>query len=157
MDDPFKTPVGWMPIDNIASEVIVANLEAVGIRMGLWMAEEASYNDKWLNKDVTLGFFSCGNQMFAADFCYNAHFHPNFRGFYFNHPQLTNMLDDFSDTVDPDQQRAAMKEIQRFVHENVGYIPGFVGDFIYGVNANLEWEPSSDERVYLHNAEWRSR
>ena len=157
VDDPFKTPVGWMPIDNIASEVIVANLEAVGIRMGLWMAEEASYNDKWLNKDVTLGFFSCGNQMFAADFCYNAHFHPNFRGFYFNHPQLTNMLDDFSDTVDPDQQRAAMKEIQRFVHENVGYIPGFVGDFIYGVNANLEWEPSSDERVYLHNAEWRSR
>ncbi len=155
VDDPFKTSVGWLPIDNIASEVVVANLSAVGIKMGLWMAEETSYNDKWLNKDVTLGFMSCGNQMFAADFCYNAHFHPNFRGFYFNHPQLTRMLDDFSATVDPEKQKDAMNEIQKFVHDNVGYIPGFVGHFIYGVNANLKWEPSSDERVYLHQAEWR--
>ena len=155
VDDPFKTSVGWLPIDNIASEVIVANLEAVGIRMGLWMAEEASYDDKWLNKDVTLGFYSCGNQMFAADFCYSAHFHPNFRGFYYNDPELTELLDGFSATGDPEKQEIIMRGIQEFVHENVPYIPGFVGHFIYAVNSDLKWKPSSDERVYLHNAEWR--
>ena len=108
-----------------------------------------------MNKDVTLGFYSCGNQMFAADFCYSAHFHPNFRGFYYNNPELTELLDSFSATGEPQKQKEIMWNIQEFVHENVPYVTGFVGHFIYAVNSDLKWEPSSDERVYLHNAEWR--
>ena len=73
----------------------------------------------------------------------------------YNDPELTRMLDGFSAIGDPEKQETIMRGIQEFVHENVPYIPGFVGHFIYAVNSDLKWEPSSDERVYLHDAEWR--
>ena len=122
--------------------------------MDLWSAEQASYWDKWLNKDITLGWLSCGNQTFAADFCYNAHFHPNFRGFYYNHPKLTKLLDQFAGTANKSEQKSLMSKIQNYVHDEVPYILGFVGDFMYGVSPSLNWDPSGDERIYLHHASW---
>jgi len=48
-----------------------------------------------------------------------------------------------------------MSKVQNYVHDEVPYIFGFAGDFMFAVNPSLNWDPSGDERIYLHNVSWK--
>lgn len=57
-------------------------------------------------------------------------------------------------TVDRDELDAILQECEQMLHDNAAFTFLFQYRDVYGVDANLGWEPRSDEVMYMYNASW---
>ncbi len=159
--DGFETsldsPSGWFFLDKETGQVVVEQLGKVGIKAEFWSAEIGTFWDKWVNKGSALAYMACGNVRGDMPFCYRLHYHSQARGIYYNSPEVEALIDGVYSASDPAEQKRLAFELQQFVHDNVPYIPLYQANQIFGVDADLNWEPDPDERYYFHKASWKAK
>ena len=151
----FDSPAGWFFQDKETSQILVDQLAQVGIKAKFFSAELSTFFDKWVNKGSALAYMACGNIRGDVGFCFRLHFHSAARGIYYNSPEIEEIIDDLYAASDLAKRKDLAYELQKFVHDNVPYIPLYVADQIFAVASDLVWTPDVDERFYLHKAEWK--
>jgi peptide/nickel transport system substrate-binding protein len=57
-----------------------------------------------------------------------------------------------SQTVNRDELQSLLQETEQMLHDNAAFIFLFQYRDVYGVNTGLDWEPRSDEVMFMYNA-----
>jgi len=57
-------------------------------------------------------------------------------------------------TVDREELDRQFQEIERILHEQAAFVFLFQYIDVYGADANLNWQPRSDEIMFMTNASW---
>lgn len=69
-------------------------------------------------------------------------------------PGIDALLDEARNTLDEDQRLAAYNEVSAFVAEEVPLVPLYQAAIIYGAANGLEWQPTSNESMFLNRMGW---
>jgi peptide/nickel transport system substrate-binding protein len=62
------------------------------------------------------------------------------------------LIDEAGSTLDPDKHEAATKQALQLIREDPPFIFLYQLVDVYAMNRRLQWEPRSDELVYLYDA-----
>ena len=69
-------------------------------------------------------------------------------------PEIDALLDTARNTLDENARLAAYKEVSTFVAEEVPLVPLYQAAIIYGAAQNLDWQPTTNESMFLNRMSW---
>lgn len=137
-----------------AAEVIAANLGAVGIKVNL-ISPDSVEHSRQVYSDGTmanLGMAQLINRIGDADFACSLYFDSNRRAHFFRAPALDDLLTKQLQETDPDKRLPILKQIGKFLHEQVPWVYLAEVPLLYGVSNRLEWRARPDQVVQLYGA-----
>ena len=153
----FWSPSGRYPNDKQISEMIVFQLQKIGIKAELKVVEWGLYTKHFAarKKPETKPFMmlhAFGNSGMSAQAAWTAMAHS--RGFWsaFADPKVDAMLDEAGRIVDEKEAQKKYSALGRYLQEVAADFPLYQIDDVHGVNKRLIWEPRHDEKVWVWDA-----
>lgn len=137
---------------------IAAQLEEVGFTVNLQTLEWQGYFDSYLNipdpnPELHIGLLNNANNTADADYNLSLNFHSEARGLYWQDQELDALIDQGRETIDPAAREAIYRELTTLLAETAAIVPLLVEMEKYGVsNRLLNWEPRSDELMYVYGS-----
>ncbi|MCM8749951.1 ABC transporter substrate-binding protein [Thermomicrobiaceae bacterium CFH 74404] len=151
----LDTPVGRYLQDLEVAQAVAGYLANVGIQVEVRPAEFQEYFTRWLNLEIPgLYLLGWGASTLDADGVMGGHFHSKRRGLYYNSPESDRMIEEAMSEFDPERREAIYHELMAYLHEQAPWIFLYVQEDIYGVKADLRWQPRSDELLNVHEMSW---
>jgi len=135
------------------AEAIVDQLAEVGVKVtlnamefGVW----AKDTNEHIIGDMSLAalgnaYFDAWNTIFTL--CRSG----NVWAWYGN-PEVDNYIDEAGSTIDPVEHEEATKKALRLLYDDPPFIFMYQLVDVYAVNKRLQWEPRSDELIYMYEA-----
>jgi peptide/nickel transport system substrate-binding protein len=141
---PRNVEVAQAIVDQLAQVNINVTLNAM--EFGVW----AKDTNEHIIGDMSLAalgntYFDAWNSLFTL--CRSG----NVWAWYSN-PEVDALIDEAGSTLDPDKHEAATKQALQLIREDPPFIFLYQLVDVYAMNRRLQWEPRSDELVYLYDA-----
>ncbi len=149
----FRVGRGRFPRNVEVAQAIVDQLGQVGIdvtlnamEFGVWAAD----TNEHIVGDMSLAalsnnYFDTWNTLFTL--CRSG----NVWAWYGN-PEVDKYIDEAGSTLDPEKHLAATKKALEMIREDPPFIFMYQLVDVYAQNQRLQWEPRSDELIYLYDA-----
>jgi peptide/nickel transport system substrate-binding protein len=157
--DPAKlsltldTPSGRYPLDKDVSLAIAAQLQRLGITTNVVANEWGTHLDKIKNRNTgDLFFLGWGPALFGQGTT-----EPLFRAdqtyaSYGNNKTLDEKIARAATIVDAKGRAAAYAELQKAIHDEAPWVFLWQQHDLYGVAAQIDWQPRADEKVWMYDA-----
>ena len=149
----LETPNGRYVGDVAVAQAVAEQLGDVGIDVELEVREYGAYvGELFSGTAPDLFLIGWGNAPLDADFI----FYPLLRSgdilSYYADPELDALLDAAHTTVDREARRAAYSDVLARLQEQAPMIFLYKPQDLYGVSERLDWQPRTDERLWLYGA-----
>lgn len=151
----MMVPAGRYPFAEQVSQAIQSNLAAVGINVKLNIVEFGVFADATNSGNVPESYYAAyGNSTFnpIAEYLLAARTGKSGYSLY-SDPSLDALIDQAAVTVDQTQQDALITQVEKKLLEDAPFLYLYAQVDLYGVSDRLVWEPSTDESVYMYDAE----
>jgi len=132
-------------------QAIQDQLAKVGIKLNIVPMEWGSfYTQYYSTGKMTMALYGFANMIADADLPFFNLYHSQGTGWYYNNPQLDEVIDAQEAEVDPCIREQLLHSILREVANNVAEINLFRYQDLWGQKEGLEWFPRVDKRVLLY-------
>jgi peptide/nickel transport system substrate-binding protein len=149
-DVTFDAFTGSIVDHSKVAEAIVAQLEKVGIRAKLNMAEFGVFGPIRLAKTTNpMYIYSLGDWAFDMGVHLKSYVEGS-QGYYYLNPELAAKIDKALGMFDDTERKAAYKEIQKEFYDQAPYGAVYQLEQLWGVGKNLDWHPQPDEMWRFH-------
>lgn len=152
----IMVPSGRYPSGEDVVQVVASQLEEVGLTTTIEVLEwGVFYGELYtagLQRDLAMG--GTANPLFDPDHIMATNFDPKRSSFYYNHEDLTDLIDQGIAETDPDARIEIYKQVMEHLVEQAPYIWGYQVQRIYGLSNDLVWNPRVDGRIFLDEAHW---
>lgn len=153
----LDTPIGKWIHDFEMAQVIMSQLEAVGIRLedGVRSYEWGNYRQKLLSYDLPGLFMQASGGEFelsleAADLTITS---PS--NFYrWEYPPYEALWEELQGELDMDRRHAIGIEMQEIVRDEAPWIFLLIQPDTYGVSDAVDWRPRVDELIHVWDVDW---
>ena len=154
-DTVFEVPSAGItskPVE--VGEAIAADLAKVGIRATVQPRELASwFTAKVEGKGAPLMLWSWGGgDYFDPQTYFQGVYHPSSRYTLDTDQEIIDLVDQASGITDQEKRAEILKKAQQVVKDRALAIFLYDPNDLYGVDANLVWQPRSDERIVVWDA-----
>jgi peptide/nickel transport system substrate-binding protein len=138
-------------------EAIAADLRLVGINAEVRPRELASwFTAKAEGEGAPLMLWSWGGgDNFDPQTYFNGVFHPSSRYTLDTDQRIVDLIDQASGITDQAERARILTEAQQVVKDSALAIFLYAPNDLYGIDANLVWQPRSDERIVVWDAYFR--
>ncbi|MCC7163038.1 MAG: hypothetical protein IT331_11130 [Anaerolineae bacterium] len=145
LDVTFDAFTGSIVDHSKVAEAIVAQLEKVGIRAKLNMAEFGVFGPIRLAKKTNpMYIYSLGDWAFDMGVHLKSYVEGS-QGYYYEDPELADKINKALGMFDDAERKAAYQEIQQEFFDKAPYGSVYQLNQIWGVAKNLDWQPQPDE------------
>lgn len=153
----FWHPVGRYLLDKEAAQAIAGQLEKAGVTVELHGMEPAAYFSKTASEKVPgVNFFACGPLFVNPVFCPIVHYKTGAAWAYGVTDKTDGYIEQITTTLDDARRVELVREFQTYmVDEVVPAVWLWRQESIYAVNGQLDWTPSSDERIWFRDMAWK--
>jgi peptide/nickel transport system substrate-binding protein len=149
----LQSPNGRYVGDAQVAQAVAEQLQQVGVDLNLEIREYGAYvGDLFSGNAPDLYLIGWGNAPLDADFILYPLLRTGELLSYYSDPALDALLDEGRSTVDRDERRAAYADALRRIDAQAPAIFLYKPQDLYGVSARLDWEPRTDERIWLYDA-----
>lgn len=149
-DTTFDAFTGSIVDHSKVAEAIVAQLEKVGIRAKLNMAEFGVFGPIRLAKQTNpMYIYSLGDWAFDMGVHLKSYVEGS-QGYYFLDPELATKIDKALGMFDDAQRKAAYQEIEQEFYDKAPYGSVYQLYQIWGAAKNIDWKPQPDEMWRFH-------
>jgi peptide/nickel transport system substrate-binding protein len=151
----MEGPTSRYPKDVEVSQAIAAQFAAVGVQVDLKIVEWGTYIGQFraeLGPPIWLLGWSIPT--FDPDAILTPLLTPGHTYDRYDNPELAALIDRARSTVDAGQRREVYSEVQRVMHEQAPMVFLYQLDELFAVSNRIDWQPRSDERIYLWTASW---
>ena len=125
----------------------------LGINVQVNIGDPDQLWEKFLAGDMeSMYTMHCNNTMVDADYCSGLHFDSTRRGLYYHSPETDAMLVEGAGLADRAERERVYHELAATLHEEAPVIFLWELNDVYGINNRVQWEPRSDERIWLFDA-----
>ncbi len=148
----MDAPQGRYPMDSDAALAIAASLGDVGINVEVQYNEWGTHLDKIVNRQTGDMFYlgwgpsldAMGTLafLFVGDSTYSS----------YNNDEVTPLVEEATETVDPDRRQELWDEVQQIVYDDASWLFLWQQHDIYGVANEVDWEPRPDEFMWMGEA-----
>jgi peptide/nickel transport system substrate-binding protein len=152
LDVQFDAFTGSIVDHSKLAEAVAAQLSDVGIRAALNIEEFGVFGPKRLAKETApLYIYSLGDWAFDMGVHLKSYVEGS-QGYYHVDPELGAMIDDALATFDETERAAKYAEIQKQFYDQNLYGSLYQLEQIWGVAADVDWQPQPDEMLRFHLA-----
>lgn len=151
----MDAPQGRYPMDTDAALAIAASLGDVGINVEVQYNEWGTHLDKIVNRQTgdmfylgwgpSLDAYGTLAFLFLEDATYSS----------YHNDEVVPLIEEASETVDPDRRQELWNEVQQIVHDDAGWLFLWQQHDVYGVSNGIEWQPRPDEFMWFGEAHAR--
>jgi len=138
----METPSGRWSRDREMAQAIAGYLQQVGVKVEMRTFEWGEFLRRYRSKEPRLLVWNYRNIFFDFDDV-GLHFEPDRRGWYWNHPQLTQMFAEARNTIDQNRRKAVYSRAVDLIMEEAPWLFGVELETVYGRNRRLNWKPIS--------------
>jgi len=156
--DGFETTIelgtGRYPKTEEVAQAASAQLAEVGIKAEVVVYEWGVFYTDIYNGVQVKGLYagSMGNPIFDPDHLMGVHFDPDRRSYFFNTPELTEMIHRGQVTVDNAERIEIYRGIMKRILEEAPYAWGYTLMQVHGIRADVDWKPRTDTRIFALEA-----
>jgi peptide/nickel transport system substrate-binding protein len=139
--------------DDLSVQAIAEQLRKVGIRVTLQPTERAQIIGPIVTGGAMeqMGLMNCRDALGDADFCTGLWFDPGRRSFYYNTPELTQLINEELTLVDPDQRLKKLYEVGKYIVDDAGIGFLYTPDLFYATSSRVRgFEARGDRLLYLY-------
>ncbi len=139
--------------DDLIVQAIAEQLRAVGIRTTLVPLERAEYVQVLLREGSMehMALSSCRDALGDADFCIGLWYDPNRRSWYYNTPELTELIQEELSLVDPSERLKKLYEIGKYIYDDAGIGFLITPNLYFGVSSRVEgFEARGDRLLWVY-------
>lgn len=155
----FEAPNGRYPMDREVAQTIAGQLEQIGLDVDLQVMEWGTYVNQFREKPeeemAPLYFLGWSIPTFDADAILFALARPGQTYSRYHNPEVADLLLEARYEIDAERRVQLYHEALAIMREDAPFIWLYQMDDIYGIRADVDWEPRSDERIYLDKADIR--
>lgn len=147
----LDAPVGRYAQDKETVEALVGQWSQAGIKVDLnineWSVQLTKYRAG--TELVESHFMGWGTSTFDADDVLFGGFSssPNPNKMNYVNEELNGLVAQARTSLDPEERQALYARVQQIIHDEVPWLALFQQFDIYGVKANLEWQPRPDQKI----------
>ena len=147
----LDAPVGRYAQDKETVEALVGQWAQAGINVDLnineWSVQLTKYRAG--TELVEAHFMGWGTSTFDADDVLFGGFSsdPNANKSNYVNEELNGLVATARTSLDPDERLQAYSRVQEIIHDEVPWLALFQQFDIYGVNAELDWQPRPDQKI----------
>ncbi len=151
----FDSPAGRYAMDKEVAEAVVGQLEAAGIRAKLQINEWGIHVQKILEKKMTGAFLiGWGTTLFDGDATLYPLFRTGQRNSFYSDPAVDALLDEARSILDADRREMLYQTAAAKLTADGAILFLYQPEDIYGVNADLKWQPRPDEQIFVAEMEF---
>lgn len=159
--DIAATPAtfGTAPVfDQRVVQALQQMLNDVGFNVSISMTDMPTYlasaraPDRAERPELSFGRWSCACQ--DADGIAYPLLHSASSWSRVNDPELDRLLDEARTSLDKDVRQSAYEQVHQIVRENYLVRPIYQAAVLYGARAELEFEPTANESLFLNRMSW---
>lgn len=136
----METPSGRWFRDREMAQAIAGYLQQVGVKVEMRTYEWGEFLRHYRSKQPKLLVWNYRNIFFDFDDV-GLHFEPDRRGWYWNHPQLTQLFTQGRNTIDQNRRKAVYSRALDLIMEEAPWVFGVELETVYGRNRRLNWKP----------------
>ena len=144
------TPTGRYPKDREVAEVIANQLQQIGVNLEVtpleWGNMMTMYRESTLNEPFLLGY---GTPIWDSGAAFFSRMHSDSYSSYYNNPEVDALIEEGTATVDAEKRGDIYERINAIIHDDPSHIFMYQQIDLYGVRDQVNWEPRSDERIWL--------
>lgn len=137
------------------AEAMINYLRAVGIQANLHFLRYPAFNDKFLNGETPLAFYTWGSEGVNDVSGITSYFFEQGAVDYSRDDQVTQWLETGDNTVDEDKRKAVYSKALQRISEKAYWAPLFSYSINYAFSKNLEFQPTKDGIPRFVNAQWK--
>jgi len=141
------------PVHQEPAQAIAGQLAKVGIKVQVNIGDPDQLWEKFLAKEMESTYMMhCNNILLDADYCTGLHFDSQRRGLYYNSPETDELIVAGAQASDRAERSGIYHELAAKLHEEAPVIFLWELNDVYGINKRVQWQPRSDERIWLFDA-----
>ncbi|MCA8927738.1 MAG: ABC transporter substrate-binding protein [Alphaproteobacteria bacterium] len=141
--------------DRPVAEAMMGFLSKVGIKANLQWMKYSALRDKVRNDEVPFDFMTWGSGSVNDIANITAYFFDGRSDDTALDPQVKALLDAGGATIDPAERKKNYAEALRIIAEQAYWLPLWSYAYFYGMNPELDFQPTPDEIVHLYRAKWK--
>lgn len=160
LEESAKTPMK-LATSPVFDQRVVQAIQQMLTDVGLTVEIESTDMATWLQNQqttpeqapmLTFSRWSCACQ--DADGIMYPLLHSSSSWSRFSDPEIDKLLDDARSELDPEKRLALYAELHDLVIDKVAILPLYQAAIIYGGAQSLEWQPTSNESLFLNRMGW---
>ena len=141
------------PVHEEPAQAIAGQLAKIGIDVKVNIGDPDQLWEKFLAKGMeSMYMMHCNNILLDADFCTGLHFDSQRRGLYYNSPETDELIVKGAAALDREERKTVYHELAAKLHEEAPVVFLWELNDVYGINKRVQWQPRSDERIWLYDA-----
>ena len=141
------------PVHAEPAQAIAGQLAKIGIDVKVNIGDPDQLWEKFLAKGMeSMYMMHCNNILLDADFCTGLHFDSQRRGLYYNSPETDELIVQGAAAPDREERKDIYHELAAKLHEEASVVFLWELNDVYGINKSVQWQPRSDERIWLYDA-----
>jgi len=152
----FDTPDGRYPMDKEVAQVIAGQLTKAGIKINLHVREWGNFIAQFRTEKGDLApmwYMGWSIPTFDADAILFALCTPGKTYGRYSTEEGAKLLTDARNTMDRDKRLSLYHKALKLIHQDSAFVPLFQLTDIYGIRKGIKWEPRTDERILLFDAD----
>ena len=151
----FDTPDGRYPMDKEVAQVLAGQLTKAGIKANFRVRECGNFVTQFRTEKGDLApmwYMGWSIPTFDADAILFALCTPGKTYGRYHTDEVAKLLTDARYTMDRDKRLALYHRALKLIHQDSPFVPLFQMTDIYGIRKGVTWEPRTDERILLFDA-----
>lgn len=141
--------------DRPVAEAMMGYMAKVGIKANLQWMQYSALRDKVRSDEVPMNFMTWGSSSVNDIANITAYFFDGRADDTALDPEVKEYLDAGGETIDPEERLKNYREALRLIAERAHWLPLWSYAYFYGMNNDLDFQPTPDEIVHLYRAKWK--
>ena len=155
MNITLWSPSGRYNMDKQIAEAVAGQLQAVGINASVQTQEWTNYVGAISHKDLQPVYeLGWGNDTFDADGTLLPLFTTSYPISTWGTPETDKEISDAVFELDPKKRQATYDKILATIHEQAPWLFLFEYQDLYGINKRVDFQPRTDELMFVHDMKW---
>ncbi len=149
------SPSGRYVMDREVAEAVAGQLAEVGVEAELNVQEWGVYVGKVLEKEAEEAYLiGWGTALFDSDATLYPWFRTGMRFATYSDSQVDEYLDEARTVLDEEEREDLYHQALEIIMEDAPFILLYQQEDLYGLSADLQWEPRPDELIFVYDMEF---
>jgi len=143
---------GQYPKDKEVAQAVAGMLEKVGVKVNLSVREWGTFINEYRLHNLSPAYFiSFGLPIWDYSQAFRSYLTTLNPASYYRDAELERMSRESLTIVDAAQREKLLVQINGRIYNDAAFIFLYLGRTIFGVSKKVQWEPRTDERVWLYD------